>query len=226
MVVFWCQELHFPTSFMAQETKGQEWMRGDGSRGVAPHQDEMQSGDACSVEPSPRIKVQRWNAVAFWSYDLCPDTCAICRNALLEPSIEFLACPSNNNENGISIGHGECNHAFHMDCIQRWLKRRESCPLCNRPWEFIKIERIPGYGELYPVWLVVAVVTALWVHFHYSEFICQYIMFIFPARTKGQMLNRRAEACHTSPSLVQHQPLYIIISTTTTMYQNSTLLWK
>jgi hypothetical protein len=37
---------------------------------------------------------------------------------------------------------------FHLDCIQRWLKTRSVCPLCNKEWEFAKIERIPGYGSL------------------------------------------------------------------------------
>jgi hypothetical protein len=31
---------------------------------------------------------------------------------------------------------------FHLDCIQRWLKTRSACPLCNKEWEFAKIERI------------------------------------------------------------------------------------
>ena len=34
---------------------------------------------------------------------------------------------------------------FHLDCIQRWLKTRSACPLCNKEWEFAKIEKIlPG----------------------------------------------------------------------------------
>ena len=119
----------------------------------------------------------------MWSWDICADTCAICRNSLNEPSIEYQANPSPNNENGLSIAFGCCGHArarapvsffsspaavlsdasisrarprsrapvaqvFHLDCIQRWLKTRSVCPLCNKEWEFAKIERIPGYGSL------------------------------------------------------------------------------
>ena len=33
--------------------------------------------------------IKKWNAVAFWSWDIYTDTCAICRNPLHGPSIEY-----------------------------------------------------------------------------------------------------------------------------------------
>jgi RING-box protein 1 len=36
-----------------------------------------------------RFEIKKWSAVAMWSWAICTDTCAICRNNLYEPSIEY-----------------------------------------------------------------------------------------------------------------------------------------
>jgi hypothetical protein len=41
-----------------------------------------------------RFEIKKWNAVAMWSWAICTDTCAICRNNLYEPSIEYQANPT------------------------------------------------------------------------------------------------------------------------------------
>ena len=51
----------------------------------------------CPAASSDRVfvlhctRVQKWNVVAVWSWNLVTDTCAICRNNLHEPSIEYQA---------------------------------------------------------------------------------------------------------------------------------------
>ena len=100
------------------------------------------------AEPGVRFQITKWNAVTMWRWDIQMDTCAICRNSLSEPSIEYQANPSPNNENGLSIAFGSCGHVYHLDCVQRWLKSKSTCPLCSNEWEGTKFERIPGYGTL------------------------------------------------------------------------------
>ena len=68
------------------------------------------------------VRRRRWNAVCMWSWDICADTCAICRNSLNEPSIEYQANPSPNNENGPVAGVR----------LASWRPRRTAGPLRSR----------------------------------------------------------------------------------------------
>lgn len=44
---------------------------------------------AAAAGPTVRFEIKKWNAVTMWSWDICADVCAICRNSLNEPSIEY-----------------------------------------------------------------------------------------------------------------------------------------
>jgi len=85
-------------------------------------------------QAKPRFEVKKWTAVAFWSWDIQIENCAICRNHLMEPCIECQPNAINNNQDPCIAAWGQCNHAFHFHCINRWLKTRHACPLDNTEW--------------------------------------------------------------------------------------------
>lgn len=90
------------------------------------------------AEDRPFFEIKKFNAVALWSWNIEVETCAICRNNLMEPCIE---CQSNPTEQECTVAWGNCNHAFHYHCISRWLQSRQVCPLDNATWAFQKYGR-------------------------------------------------------------------------------------
>ena len=63
------------------------------------------TGQQQNQQPKRKIEVKKWNAVAVWSWSTSFDSCAICRNTLHEPSIEFQASNvrGQGEEEGLSI---------------------------------------------------------------------------------------------------------------------------
>jgi len=75
----------------------------DTDKAVAP----TTTATATTATPTPttkrKIEVKKWNAVAVWSWSTSFDSCAICRNTLHEPSIEFQANSQQEGADGLSI---------------------------------------------------------------------------------------------------------------------------
>ena len=61
------------------------------------------AGTASNTTTKRKIEVKKWNAVAVWSWSTSFDSCAICRNTLHEPSIEFQANSQQEGDDGLSI---------------------------------------------------------------------------------------------------------------------------
>ena len=82
--------------------------------------------------------------MAEWSWKITADACAICRNSLMEPSIEYQANPVSASEDGLSVSWGTCGHVFHLDCISKWVMKgtRTHCPLCSKEWDIQKIDKV------------------------------------------------------------------------------------
>lgn len=88
-----------------------------------------------------RFEIKKWTAVAFWSWDQTNETCAICRNHLMEPCIE---CQGKLEAGSTEHVHcpravGQCNHSFHLHCISTWISTRNSCPLDSAEWKLKEV---------------------------------------------------------------------------------------
>ncbi|GAB2293289.1 ubiquitin-protein ligase Anaphase Promoting Complex [Dionaea muscipula] len=79
-------------------------------------------------------KLEIWHAVASWTWDAQDETCGICRMA-------FDGCCPDCKLPGddCPLIWGQCNHAFHLHCILKWVNSKgpeAHCPICRREWQF------------------------------------------------------------------------------------------
>ena len=79
------------------------------------------------------VEIKKWHAIASWTWDAGDDVCGICRNP-------FDGCPPDGKFPGddSTVVRGVCGHAFHLQCIQKWLgvHKDHRCPICRQAWEF------------------------------------------------------------------------------------------
>lgn len=59
--------------------------------------------------------------------------CIICKRGLMEPSYETLS-DNKNIMNDEEILIGKCGHMFHGDCLTKWLKTSDCCPIDKVKW--------------------------------------------------------------------------------------------
>ncbi|KAJ3676085.1 hypothetical protein LUZ60_003497 [Juncus effusus] len=81
-----------------------------------------------------KVKILQWHGVGAWTWDAADETCGICRMPFdgCCPDCKFPGddCP---------LIWGQCNHAFHLHCILKWINTQTStphCPMCRREWHF------------------------------------------------------------------------------------------
>lgn len=98
--------------------------------------DEREGLSSETPQSGKRFELKRWNAVALWMWNTEVEDCTICRNSLMDPCIN---CESKKGPpTECNVAWGECNHAFHHHCIEKWLKTRHVCPLDNKEWRYQK----------------------------------------------------------------------------------------
>jgi len=87
--------------------------------------------------PKIRVIVKKWNAVAYWAYNMDNDTCAICTNELMVPCLTTCEPNPHLNEE-CTVAWGQCGHSYHFHCISNWLKKHSTCPLDDADWDFVQ----------------------------------------------------------------------------------------
>jgi len=80
-----------------------------------------------------KLKTNHITLKAKCTLDILSDICAICRENVLDKCIKC----SNSNNQCISV-LGECNHGYHLCCINNWTSSiaytSHNCPMCNQRW--------------------------------------------------------------------------------------------
>merc|ERR1712146_562978 len=84
----------------------------------------MEGGDQkCCV-------LKKVSMVSMWSFAVDTEICGICKQSNHDVCI-------NCEVDGLTdcdIAVGECNHVFHWHCIESWLRKKTTCPLCSTEW--------------------------------------------------------------------------------------------
>lgn len=103
---------------------------------IASGQNSSRNGALLPGDVAVRIKIRlkRFHGVAAWSWNANDDVCGICQSAFegTAPGVKFPGedCP---------VVWGKCGHAFHLQCVSKWLSQpssKNSCPICRQEWEF------------------------------------------------------------------------------------------
>jgi RING-box protein 1 len=77
-------------------------------------------------------KLLHFRPVASWGYKIENDTCVICSSKLTSLCIE---CELSTNITDCCVMKGQCGHAFHKHCIEKWTNQAtRTCPVDNNPW--------------------------------------------------------------------------------------------
>jgi anaphase-promoting complex subunit 11 len=96
-----------------------------------------------AADPDFKVEILHWHGVASWTWGAGDDVCGICR-APYDGAPPEAKGPGDD----APVVWGACGHAFHIQCIQRWLvaQAEPRCPYCRRVWEFKAAEEVDGGG--------------------------------------------------------------------------------
>jgi anaphase-promoting complex subunit 11 len=97
-------------------------------------QDASNNLEQPKVQTTLKVHIQRFHGVAQWSWNANDDVCGICQSAF-EGTAPGVNLPGDHSP----VVWGRCLHAFHLQCVSKWLQSansKNSCPICRQEWEF------------------------------------------------------------------------------------------
>merc|ERR1711934_332060 len=101
--------------------------------------EQMERCPPCT-EDQGLVVLKKVQMVAMWSFAGDTENCGICKQSNHGVCINCEIEEKGTDQCDIAIG--ECNHAFHWHCIEPWLRKKTSCPICGSEWNLAnRIER-------------------------------------------------------------------------------------
>jgi hypothetical protein len=89
------------------------------------------------------FEIKSIDLVADWNYDCENSNCGYCEKSLYKSSIIKKVQES-------SVSRYECSHAFHQNCIKKWLRSNNRCPMCNcENFKFDKMLNMKSHIKLF-----------------------------------------------------------------------------
>lgn len=79
-----------------------------------------------------KIKIKKLYGAFSRDWNILEEMCGICQqgfNQICSDCKHPTECPP---------VKGQCDHAFHLHCIEQWVKGREECPMCRLRWNNVK----------------------------------------------------------------------------------------
>jgi len=98
--------------------------------------------DYSDFEDDFQFGFKDFDLVYYWTWDVANETCAICRNNLMDMDVSlmsFILLYRSQDTSRTLIVWGECGHAFHNNCMVQWTKNNPRCPLCQADWAISRI---------------------------------------------------------------------------------------
>ena len=82
------------------------------------------------MSKKPTIKINRMNLICSWKNNIINDQCPYCKLDLNQSSPEMY-------EKGVhsKVIVNSCGHGLHCECIEKWLKKSNKCPICYQDWK-------------------------------------------------------------------------------------------